>query len=54
MQRVLSTGASSGSVSIRRSVGLVVFVAEGVCKLWFPGILGAGRFANIGRPRAAR
>jgi putative oxidoreductase len=31
-------------------VGLVVFFPEGTQKLVFPGILGAGRFANIGIP----
>lgn len=31
-------------------VGLVVFFPEGIQKLVFPTILGAGRFANIGIP----
>jgi putative oxidoreductase len=31
-------------------VGLVVFLPEGIQKLIFPDILGAGRFANIGIP----
>jgi uncharacterized membrane protein YphA (DoxX/SURF4 family) len=31
-------------------VGLVVFLPEGIQKLAFPQILGAGRFANIGIP----
>jgi putative oxidoreductase len=31
-------------------VGLVVFFPEGIQKLVFPAILGAGRFANIGIP----
>jgi uncharacterized membrane protein YphA (DoxX/SURF4 family) len=31
-------------------VGLVVFLPEGIQKLVFPEILGAGRFANIGIP----
>ena len=31
-------------------VGLVVFLPEGVQKLLFPDILGAGRFAKIGIP----
>ena len=31
-------------------VGLVVFLPEGIQKLAFPEILGAGRFANIGIP----
>ncbi len=48
MQRLLATGASSWSIFIRLSVGLVVFLPEGIQKSMFPGILGAGRFANIG------
>jgi hypothetical protein len=31
-------------------VGLVVFLPEGIRKLAFPEILGAGRFTNIGIP----
>jgi uncharacterized membrane protein YphA (DoxX/SURF4 family) len=31
-------------------VGLVVFFPEGIQKLMFPGLLGAGRFAHIGLP----
>jgi len=31
-------------------VGLIVFFPEGIPKLVFPEILGAGRFANIGIP----
>jgi len=35
---------------VRFLVGLAVFLPEGIQKLVFPDILGAGRFANIGIP----
>jgi putative oxidoreductase len=35
---------------VRLLVGLVVFLPEGIQKLIFPDILGAGRFARIGIP----
>ena len=35
---------------MRLLVGLAVFLPEGIQKLMFPDILGAGRFANIGIP----
>jgi putative oxidoreductase len=44
---ILDTGAPGWSVLVRLIVGLVVFFPEGIQKLIFPGILGAGRFANI-------
>ena len=47
---VLSTRAPGWTILIRLVVGLVVFFPEGLQKLLFPGILGAGRFANIGVP----
>ena len=31
-------------------VGLIVFLPEGIQKLAFPEVLGAGRFAKIGIP----
>lgn len=37
-------------ILVRLLVGLVVFFPEGIQKLAFPEILGAGRFANIGIP----
>src|SRR5215471_18723303 len=37
-------------ILVRLMVGLVVFFPEGIQKLVFPGILGSGRFANIGIP----
>ena len=47
---LLATGAPGWSILVRLLVGLVVFFPEGIQKLIFPGILGAGRFANIGIP----
>ena len=47
---VLATRAPGWSILVRLFVGLVVFLPEGIQKLAFPGILGAGRFANIGIP----
>jgi putative oxidoreductase len=48
--RLLETRASSSTLLIRLLVGLVVFFPEGLQKLIFPAILGAGRFAKIGIP----
>jgi putative oxidoreductase len=50
MQRLLATRAPGWSILIRLLVGLVVFVPEGIQKLAFPDVLGAGRFARIGIP----
>ena len=47
---LLSTRAPGWSILVRLLVGLVVFLPEGIQKLAFPDILGAGRFANIGIP----
>jgi len=47
---LLGTRAPGWSILIRLIVGLVVFFPEGIQKLAFPEILGAGRFANIGIP----
>lgn len=38
------------TILIRLLVGLVVFLPEGLQKLAFPEVLGAGRFARIGIP----
>ena len=48
--RLLRTDAPGWSILVRLLVGLAVFVPEGIQKLIFPDILGAGRFANIGIP----
>jgi len=47
---LFGTRAPGWSVLVRLMVGLLVFFPEGLQKLVFPGILGAGRFANIGIP----
>jgi uncharacterized membrane protein YphA (DoxX/SURF4 family) len=49
--RSLQQTQESGPVLlIRLVVGLVVFFPEGIQKLAFPEVLGAGRFARIGIP----
>ena len=47
---LLRTRAQGWTILVRLMVGLVVFLPEGIQKLVFPEILGAGRFANIGIP----
>ena len=47
---LLRTQAEGWTILVRLMVGLVVFLPEGIQKLLFPEILGAGRFANIGIP----
>jgi putative oxidoreductase len=47
---LFGTRAPGWSILVRFFVGLVVFFPEGIQKLAFPDILGAGRFANIGIP----
>ena len=49
-QIILGTCAPGASILIRLLVGLLVFVPEGIQKLLFPDILGAGRFLRIGIP----
>ncbi len=48
-QRLLYSSASPWVIFIRLSVGLV-FLPEGIQKLLYPNILGAGRFMGIGIP----
>jgi hypothetical protein len=48
--RLLTTRAPGWSILVRLLVGLVVFLPEGIQKLIYPDMLGAGRFANIGIP----
>ena len=45
-----SNNIGPSSILIRLAVGLAVFVPEGIQKLLFPAVLGAGRFAKIGIP----
>jgi putative oxidoreductase len=47
---LLETKAPGWNILVRFLVGLAVFLPEGVQKLLFPDILGAGRFAKIGIP----
>jgi putative oxidoreductase len=48
--QLLATHAPGWTILVRLLVGLVVFFPEGIQKLAFPDILGAGRFAHIGIP----
>jgi putative oxidoreductase len=50
---LFSTRAPGWSILVRLLIGLVVFLPEGIQKLLFPDILGAGRFAGIGIPHPA-
>jgi putative oxidoreductase len=50
LDRILTTRDDRAVLLIRLLVGLVVFFPEGLQKLLFPAILGAGRFAKIGIP----
>ncbi len=47
---LLETKAPAWTVLIRLQIGLMVFFPEGIQKLIFPDILGAGRFTKIGIP----
>ena len=47
---VFRTDASGWTILVRLLIGLAVFLPEGIQKLIFPDILGAGRFARIGIP----
>ena len=49
-KELLRTRAPRWSILIRLLVGFVVFFPEGIQKLIFPELLGAGRFAHIGIP----
>lgn len=49
-ERLFDTRASGWLLLIRLLVGLVVFLPEGIQKLAFPEVLGAGRFTHIGIP----
>ncbi len=50
LERIINTREEPAVILIRLLVGLVVFFPEGLQKLLFPAILGAGRFASIGIP----
>ncbi|MES2443805.1 MAG: DoxX family protein [Pseudomonadota bacterium] len=49
-QNLLATDDERWRILVRLVVGLIVFFPEGIQKLAFPAILGAGRFAKIGIP----
>jgi len=50
LSRWIATRYDWSVVLIRLMVGLIVFFPEGIQKLAFPALLGAGRFAKIGIP----
>jgi putative oxidoreductase len=45
-----ATTALGWTTLVRLLVGLIVFLPEGIQKLIYPVILGAGRFARVGIP----
>ena len=47
---LFDTRAPVWTILVRLQIGLAVFLPEGIQKLIFPDILGAGRFARIGIP----
>lgn len=49
LQKIISTNNSSTTIIIRIMVG-IVFLSEGIQKIIFPAIRGAGRFEKIGLP----
>jgi len=50
LDRIINTRDDRSVFLIRLLVGLIVFFPEGLQKLLFPTILGAGRFTSIGIP----
>lgn len=50
LNSILRTGETGWTILVRLLVGLIVFFPEGIQKLVFPEVLGAGRFAKIGIP----
>jgi putative oxidoreductase len=50
LNNILRTSESGWTILVRLLVGLVVFLPEGIQKLVFADVLGAGRFAKIGIP----
>lgn len=47
---LVRTRETGWAILVRLLVGLVVFFPEGLQKLLFPAVLGAGRFARVGIP----
>jgi putative oxidoreductase len=50
LKDTMATSESGWTILVRLLVGLVVFLPEGIQKLAYPDLLGAGRFAKIGIP----
>jgi putative oxidoreductase len=50
LNNILRTSESGWTILVRFLVGLIVFLPEGIQKLAFPDVLGAGRFTKIGIP----
>ncbi len=50
LDRITATRDDRAVILVRLLVGMVVFLPEGMQKLLFADILGAGRFAKIGIP----
>ena len=50
LNNIMRTSESGWTILVRLVVGLVVFLPEGIQKLIFADVLGAGRFAKIGIP----
>jgi putative oxidoreductase len=50
LNKTMRTSESGWTILVRLLVGLIVFLPEGVQKLAYPDLLGAGRFAKIGIP----
>jgi uncharacterized membrane protein YphA (DoxX/SURF4 family) len=50
LDRVLETREGGWTLLVRLQLGLLVFLPEGIQKLAFPAIMGAGRFARFGIP----
>jgi len=50
LKDTMRTSESGWTILVRLLVGLVVFFPEGIQKLAYPALLGAGRFTKIGIP----
>jgi putative oxidoreductase len=50
LKETMRTSESGWTILVRLVVGLIVFLPEGLQKLAYPEVLGAGRFAKIGIP----
>lgn len=50
LNETMRTNESGWTILVRLLVGLIVFLPEGIQKLAYPDVLGAGRFAKIGIP----